>query len=286
MDSKVRELNKTNDNMVMIHEAAHGQIEVVHLIENTIQDKCVPLYLYTNYLFQLALCIELLIKTIVLKEKDCIQDHDQKKLFDFLPESFKEEIYKSRGKKIIEDTLEISKNIFIELRYLVNYGDLSLNLFLTKKAINDNNTVCMKKLSKKELRLYNKAYLLYNPAVSDDDRAAMGLPIHKSGRSPVQKPETAPQLLPDAATRRIIKVYYKDEGASRRGKPAHVKGIEIKWAKLKEAPQDITELINSAFDTNPPLALEFQEHERGEKVFLCGHWEIQREGEKGPWGGH
>ena len=35
-----------------------------------------------------------------------------------------------------------------------------------------------------------------------------------------------------------------------------------------------------AFDTNPPLALEFQEHERGEKVFMCGRWEIQREVEK------
>jgi hypothetical protein len=136
----------------------------------------------------------------------------------------------------------------------------------------------------KELRVYNKAYLLYNPAVSDDDRTAMGLPIHKSGRSPVQKPETAPQLLPDTATRRIIKVYYKDEGATRRGKPAHVKGIEIKWAKLPESPKDISELTNSAFDTNPPLTLEFQEHERGEKVFMCGRWEIQREGEKGPWG--
>jgi hypothetical protein len=150
MAHKVKDLNKTNDNMVMIHEAAHGQIETVRLIECTIQDRCIPLYAYSNYLFQLALCIELLIKTIVLKEKDCIQDHDLKKLFDFLPESFKEEIYKSRGKKIIEDTLEISKNMFIELRYLVNYGEPSLSLFLTEKAINDNNTVCMKKLSKLE----------------------------------------------------------------------------------------------------------------------------------------
>jgi hypothetical protein len=150
MAHKVKELNKPIDAMVMIHEAAHGQIKVVRLIENTIRDKCVPLYSYTNYLFQLALCIELLIKTIVLMEKDCIQDHDLRKLFDFLPESFKNEIYKSRGKKIIEDTLEISKNMFIELRYLVNYGEPSLGLFLTKKVINDNNTVCMKKISKLE----------------------------------------------------------------------------------------------------------------------------------------
>jgi hypothetical protein len=136
----------------------------------------------------------------------------------------------------------------------------------------------------KDLRVYNKAYLLYNPAVTDDDRTAMGLPIHKGTRSPIQKPETAPQLLPDTGTRRIIKVYYKDEGTSRRGKPGGVKGIEIKWAKLREPPKDIADLVNSAFDTKPPLALEFQEHERGEKVFMCGRWEIHREGGKGPWG--
>lgn len=141
-----------------------------------------------------------------------------------------------------------------------------------------------RKALEKELRIYNKAYLLYNPAVTDDDRTAMGLPIYSGTRRPVQPPTTSPQLLPDTGTRRIIKVYYKDEGASRRGKPAGVKGIEIKWAKRKEPPKDISELVNSAFDTNPPLELHFEEHERGEKIFMCGLWEIQREGEKGPPG--
>jgi hypothetical protein len=141
-----------------------------------------------------------------------------------------------------------------------------------------------RKSLEKELRVYNKAYLLYNPVVTDDDRTAMGLPIYSGTRHPVQPPTTSPQLLPDTGTRRIIKVYYKDEGASRRGKPAGVKGIEVKWAKLKEAPRDISELVNSGFDTNPPLELTFEEHERGEKVYMCGRWEIQREGEKGPWG--
>ncbi|MDR1127098.1 MAG: hypothetical protein LBL06_03095, partial [Treponema sp.] len=141
-----------------------------------------------------------------------------------------------------------------------------------------------RKKLEKELRIYNKAYLLYNPAVSDNDRTTMGLPIRKKTHTPVQVPETSPQLLPDTSTRRIIKVYYRDEGATRRGRPAGVKGVEVKWTKLKEHPKDLSELINSAFDTNPPLVLMFEEHERGEKVFMCGRWEIQRKGEKGPWG--
>ncbi|MDR2418576.1 MAG: hypothetical protein LBD79_05935 [Treponema sp.] len=141
-----------------------------------------------------------------------------------------------------------------------------------------------RKSLEKELRVYNKAYLLYNPAVSDDDRTAMGLPVYSGTRHQIKAPTTSPQLSTDTSTRRIIKIYYKDEDSSHRGKPAGVKGIEIRWAKLKEAPKDISELVNSAFDTNPPLELTFEEHERGEKVYMCGRWEIQREGEKGPWG--
>jgi hypothetical protein len=44
------------------------------------------------------------------------------------------------------------------------------------------------------------------------------------------------------------------------------------------------ELVHSAFDTKPPLTMEFEGHERGTRVYLCGAWEIEREGEKGPPG--
>jgi hypothetical protein len=47
---------------------------------------------------------------------------------------------------------------------------------------------------------------------------------------------------------------------------------------------DITELTNSSFDTRSPLTLQFEEHQRGLRVYLCGAWEIEREGEKGPYG--
>jgi hypothetical protein len=59
---------------------------------------------------------------------------------------------------------------------------------------------------------------------------------------------------------------------------------EVRWAILDHPPADLKELINSTFDTNSPLTLEFEEHERGKHVYLCGRWEIQREGEKGPDG--
>jgi hypothetical protein len=141
-----------------------------------------------------------------------------------------------------------------------------------------------KKTLKKELRLYVKAYLISNPLVTDEDKLAMGLPVHKTTHTPVPVPKTAPQLFIDTGTRRRLIITYKDEKSDKRGKPFGVHGIEVRWALLDAPPADIKELVNSSFDTNPPLILEFEEHERGKKAYLCGRWEIEWEGEKGPPG--
>jgi hypothetical protein len=134
------------------------------------------------------------------------------------------------------------------------------------------------------VRVYVKAYLSNNPAVTDEDKVALGLPVYRRTRHPVPVPHTSPQLFIDTGTRRRLIITYKDEGSEHRGKPQGVHGIEVRWAVLDTPPADLKDLIHSAFDTKPPLILEFEEHERGSKVYLCGRWEIQREGEKGPDG--
>jgi hypothetical protein len=137
---------------------------------------------------------------------------------------------------------------------------------------------------KKAIRIYVKAWLINNPLVTDEDKLAMGLPIHKKTHSPIPLPPTAPALEIDTKTRRRLSIRYKDENSDRRGKPKNVHGIEIRWAILDRPPANIFELINSSFDTRPPLVLDFDESDRGKHVYLCGRWEISREGEKGPPG--
>jgi hypothetical protein len=134
------------------------------------------------------------------------------------------------------------------------------------------------------VRVYVRAYLINNPAVTDEDRVSMGLPVHSHAHHPVPVPRTSPQLFIDTGTRRRLLITYRDEGSEHRGKPHGVHGIEVRWAILDHPPADVKDLTRSAFDTNPPLTLEFEEHERGKKVYLCGRWEILREGEKGPDG--
>jgi hypothetical protein len=71
---------------------------------------------------------------------------------------------------------------------------------------------------------------------------------------------------------------------SRRDKPADVHGIDVRWEFLDNPLADIKELGNSAFDTKSPLALTFEEHDRGKRIYLTGHWEIEQEDVKGDLG--
>lgn len=133
------------------------------------------------------------------------------------------------------------------------------------------------------IRPFKRRYL-EDPPVTDQQRIDMGLHISHH-RTPVPTPDTMPELIPDTGTRRRIAVHYRDEGSTHRGKPHHVTGIEVRWAFLDRPPVHLEEeLIHSTFDTRSPLILDFDEADRGKRVYLAGRWEIHREGGKGPFG--
>jgi hypothetical protein len=141
----------------------------------------------------------------------------------------------------------------------------------------------IRKLVEKEIREFVNHFLRYEP-VTNEDRTAMGIHNPKDSRSPIPVPKTAPNLLPNTATRRRLTIEYNDEGSEHRGKPAFVHGLELRWAILDKPPQDIEELVHSSFSTQSPLILEFPEYDRGKHVYMVGRWEIERGGEKGPFG--
>jgi hypothetical protein len=121
--------------------------------------------------------------------------------------------------------------------------------------------------------------------VSDAEREEMGIHNPKPRRPHIPAPTTVPELEPRAGLPRQIVVPYRDKGSEHRGKPADVHGVEVRWALLDKPPLDIDgELVNSSFDTKSPLTLEFQEHERGKRIYMVGRWEIGREGVKGNFG--
>ncbi|MDR2419591.1 MAG: hypothetical protein LBD79_11160 [Treponema sp.] len=142
-----------------------------------------------------------------------------------------------------------------------------------------------RKVCEKALRVYVQGYLARNPAISDEERVAMGLPVYKTSKSERPLPETVPELEVDTGTPRRHKVHYRVKGNNRRGKPDGVAGIEIRWAILDHYPTSVEdELIKSSFDTASPWVNDFDEADRGKRVYYCGRWEAPAEGGKGPFG--
>jgi hypothetical protein len=133
------------------------------------------------------------------------------------------------------------------------------------------------------MRDFANTSIRYNKLMTEEQKREYGIHTPESG-SPVPVPTTSPRLIIDTGTRRRLLIFYRDEKSTRRGKPKGVHGIEIRWAILDHVPTGIEELINSSFDTNQPLTLVFTEQDRGKHVYMVGRWEIEREGEKGPFG--
>jgi hypothetical protein len=147
-------------------------------------------------------------------------------------------------------------------------------------VLNKNET---KEALIQSFRAFIKAYLTYNPAVSDADKENMGLPLHDGTRTPVPVPTTIPELELDSSVIRQITVHFKDAGSERRGKPVHVHGVELRWGLLDNAPSSVEDLKNSAFDTASPYTFTFDEPDRGKALYICPRWENNK-GDKGPWG--
>ena len=141
----------------------------------------------------------------------------------------------------------------------------------------------IRKVEEKYLEDFVNQYLR-NPPVTDFQRDEIGVPNKNTHHTTVPAPLTSPELTPDTGTRRRVIVHYRDEGSEKRGKPDHVHGLELRWAVLDHPPAHNKELVNSAFDTRSPLTLEFDEADRGKRVYMMGLWEIEREGIKGPPG--
>jgi hypothetical protein len=122
------------------------------------------------------------------------------------------------------------------------------------------------------------------PGVTDEDREAMGIAIQSAGRkTPVPSPNSFPVCTVDTSMVHRLTVNFRDSDANTKGKPHGVHGAEFRWATLDEAPEVVTKLTNSGFDTRSPFVLDFEENQRGKTVWFAARWETNS-GLKGPWG--
>ncbi|MDR3184719.1 MAG: hypothetical protein LBT49_04870 [Prevotellaceae bacterium] len=144
-----------------------------------------------------------------------------------------------------------------------------------------------RKLAEKDTRAFVREFLVNNSLVSDVDRDGMGLPIHKTTRSPSKVATSYPVGRADTSMLRQITLYFADQHAedSARAKPDGQRGAVIRYVKRHvgdPVPVNISELVNSVFDTHSPYLFRFEGAESGLVFYFALSWENTR-GEQGPW---
>jgi hypothetical protein len=134
-----------------------------------------------------------------------------------------------------------------------------------------------------DMEMFADTSIRYNAKMSEADKNRFGIYTPKAGHR-IEVPTTVPVLMPRVVNPREVIIDYMDRDSGKRGKPAGVHAIEIRWGILDHAPSGIEELTNSVTDTRSPHRLRFTEKERGQKLYMAGCWVIEREGEKGLYG--
>jgi hypothetical protein len=153
----------------------------------------------------------------------------------------------------------------------------------TRTKVTVANKNAARRLLEKTIRQDVKEFLNFNRVVTDGDREALGLPVHKTTRTAAPVAERHPDFDVDTGEIRRLKVHFFDQDKNHtKAKPEGQHGAEIRWAVCDTPPETIDELVHSAFDTRTPFALDFDENQRGRKVYFALRWENTR-GLKGPW---
>lgn len=121
-----------------------------------------------------------------------------------------------------------------------------------------------------------------NVAVSDAERASLGITVPDTTPTPVGVPTTRPVLTADTSQRLQITVGFADEGTpTSKAKPVGVMGCEV-WVKLGGTPPtDLNVCQFLTLDTRTPHRTDFTGAEANQTAHFIGRW-VNTRGEKGP----
>ena len=131
------------------------------------------------------------------------------------------------------------------------------------------------------LRRLIRTYLTYSPVLTDQDREDMGLPVHKTTRTPAPVASNAPWMTAGGYGPRVVRIDFGESPTSS-AKPAGQHCVELASTIAETRPAEVDDLTHSAVVTHTPLLLTFKESERGRTLWFAARWENTR-GKKGPW---
>jgi hypothetical protein len=135
--------------------------------------------------------------------------------------------------------------------------------------------------AERSLRAFINRFLRW-PPVTDEDRDAMGIPNHDQIRTPQPVPSTIPETETDTSIIRQLSLRLRDHGAVHWGKPEHIHSMELAWGIRDDIPGQISDFPHFEVETANPIILDFEEEERGKRVFFAARW-VNNTAQPGPW---
>ncbi|GHV77314.1 hypothetical protein AGMMS49942_21350 [Spirochaetia bacterium] len=144
------------------------------------------------------------------------------------------------------------------------------------KVDRDNMNVALK-AARPLMAAFARTHLLYNPLVSDAQRAQMGF-----GPKPKPVPgwSTPPILWVEIAIRQI-KFRFKGSESARQGKAAGAKHLEIRFKYSADRPLDVNDYTSMETATRSPLVITCTEEQRRTRIWFWARWATATE--KGLW---
>jgi hypothetical protein len=129
---------------------------------------------------------------------------------------------------------------------------------------------------------YLKANFFNCPPRTEEEMESLGLSTRKPP-VPVPAPTTCPEIDIDTSMLRQLSVRYRDAGSTTWGKPAGVRGADIRWAISDTPVTETAKLTHAAFDTATPHTIHFTGDDRGKTVYISARWQNTTDG-VGPFG--
>ena len=119
--------------------------------------------------------------------------------------------------------------------------------------------------------------------ITNAHRAALGITVPESNRTPISVPTTRPIVIIAESKPLSHTVRFFDETTpNRRAKPAGVMGAEV-WVKIGDAPPTNTdELRFFGLDTRTPYISKFDSEDAGKIAYYRLRW-VNPKGKPGPW---
>jgi hypothetical protein len=161
----------------------------------------------------------------------------------------------------------------------------------TRRMLPDSGKVSVEqknlalKALKKGVQDMVNGHINHNPAVTSDDRVALGMYVYRPKSGLLPDPETTVVLRAVPGLVRQVVVHFTDSATpEKRGKPYGVEAAELACGVLPAPPGKIEDLPRWVTASRSPATITFREEDRGKTVYLAGHWKGTRQ-QDGPWSG-